>query len=163
LPKALAESKNNFSVSSSSMINLTRFCSFLSIHGNNNFSIINMLSQVKPHFTFYSMQYKGSSSLISGEKQTIRIEFLTLQGKPKHTTCRGTPSPQTSTVPIDSPFAARAHHLGIQCSTDPGYRRAVTALVPTIASMGDSVSGQVRDKVRAQLHSGTRFTGYHIS
>jgi hypothetical protein len=38
----------------------------------------------------------------------------------------------------------------------------VTALVSTIASMGDPVSGQVRRKVRAQLHSGTRFTGYHI-
>jgi hypothetical protein len=68
-----------------------------------------------------------------------------------------------STVPIDSPFAARAHRLGIQCSTDPGCRRAVIALVPTIASMGDLVSGRVRDKVRARLHSGTRFTGYHIS
>jgi hypothetical protein len=86
-----------------------------------------------------------------------------LQGKPKHTTCQGTPSPHTSTIPINSPFAARAHRLGIQCSTDPGCHRAVTALVPTIASMGDPVSGRVRRKVRARLHSGTRFTGYHIS
>jgi hypothetical protein len=39
----------------------------------------------------------------------------------------------------------------------------VTALVPTIASMGDLVSGKVRRKIHAQLHSGTRFTGYHIS
>jgi hypothetical protein len=122
-----------------------------------------MLSQVKPYFTFYSMQYKGSSSLISYEKHTIRIEFLTLLGKPKHTTCRGTPSPHTSTVPIDPLFTARTHRLGIQCSTDPGCRRAVTALVPTIASMGDPVSGQVRSKVRVRLHSGTRLTGYHIS
>jgi hypothetical protein len=123
-----------------------------------------MLSQVKPHFTFYSMQYKGSSSLISCEKQTIRIEFFkTLQGKPKHMTCRGTPSPHISTVSIDSTFMARAHRLGIQCSTDPDYRRAVTALVPTIASMGDPVSGEVRGKIRARLHLGTRFTGYHIS
>jgi hypothetical protein len=30
---------------------------------------------------------------ISCEKQTIQIKFLTLQGKPKHLTCRGTPSP----------------------------------------------------------------------
>src|SRR5688500_17869329 len=43
--------------------------------------------------TCYSMHYNGSSSLISCEKETIRIEFLSLQGKPKHTTCRGTPSP----------------------------------------------------------------------
>jgi hypothetical protein len=93
----------------------------------------------------------------------IRIEFLSLQGKPKHTTCQGTSSPHMSTVPIDSPFTARAHRLGIQCSTYPGYRRALTALVPTIASMGDLVSGQVRGKVHARLHLGTRFTGYHIS
>jgi hypothetical protein len=69
----------------------------------------------------------------------------------------------TSIVPIDSPFAARPHRLGIQCSTDPGCRPAVTALVPTIASMGDPISGRVRGKVRARLHAGTRFTGYHIS
>jgi hypothetical protein len=87
--------------------------------------------------TYYSMQYNGSSSLISCEKQTIRIEFLTLQGKPKHMTCQGTPTPHMSTVPIDSPFVARPHRLGIQCSTDPGRRRAVAALVPTISRMGD--------------------------
>jgi hypothetical protein len=63
---------------------------------------------------------------------------------------------------IDPPFAARAHRLGIQCSTDPGRRRAVAALVPTISRMGDLVSGQVRGKVRARLHLGTRLTGYHI-
>jgi hypothetical protein len=90
-------------------------------------------------------------------------QVLTLQGKPKHTTCRGTPSPHISTVPIDPPFATRAHLLGIQCSNDPGYRRAVTALVPTISEMGDHVSGRVRRKVHAWLHSGTRLTGYHIS
>jgi hypothetical protein len=32
----------------------------------------------------------------------IQIEFLSLQGKPKHTMWRGTPTPHTSTVPIDS-------------------------------------------------------------
>jgi hypothetical protein len=109
------------------------------------------------------MQYNGSSSLISCEKQTIRIEFLTLQGKPKHTTCRGTSSPHMSTVPINFSFAVRPHRLGVQCSTDPGRRRAVAALVPAISRMGDPVSGRVRDKVHARLHSGTRHTGYHIS
>jgi hypothetical protein len=68
-----------------------------------------------------------------------------------------------SIVLIDSPFAARAHRLGVQCSTDPGHRRAVATLVPTISRMGDPVLGRVRDKVRARLHSGTRFIGYHIS
>jgi hypothetical protein len=93
----------------------------------------------------------------------MRIGFLPLQGKPKHTTCQGTLTPHMSTIPIDSPFVSRPRRLGIQCSTDPGCRRAVTALVPTIASLGDPVSGRMRDKVRARIHSGTRFTGYYIS
>jgi hypothetical protein len=52
----------------------------------------------------------------------------------------------------------RAHRLGIQCLTDPDYRRAVTTLVPTITGMGDHVSGRVRGKVCCQVHSGTRLT-----
>jgi hypothetical protein len=100
---------------------------------------------------------------LAARSRRFESSFKTLQGKPKHTTCQGTPSPHMSTVPIDSPFASRPHRLGIQCSTDPGCRRAVTALVPTISRMGDPVSGRMRDKVRARLHSGTRFTGYHIS
>jgi hypothetical protein len=45
----------------------------------------------------------------------------------------------------------------------PGYRRAKAALVPTISSMGEPVSGTVRSKVCGQVQSGTRFIGYHIS
>jgi hypothetical protein len=41
--------------------------------------------------------------------------------------------------------------------------RVVTTLVPTFASIGDQVSGQVRDKVCARLQLGTRLTDYHIS
>jgi hypothetical protein len=108
--------------------------------------------------TCYSMQYNGSSSLISCDKQTIRIEFLSLQGKPKHTTWRGTPSPHISTVPIDSSSTDRADRLGVQCLTDPDCRRAVTTLVPTITGMGDHVSGRMRGKVCCQVHSGTRLT-----
>jgi hypothetical protein len=52
----------------------------------------------------------------------------------------------------------RAHRLGVQCHTDPDYRRAVTALVPTITGMGDHVSGRVRGYVCGQVHSGTRLT-----
>jgi hypothetical protein len=55
-----------------------------------------------------------------------------------------------------------AHDLGVQCSTDHGCRRAMTTLVPTIASMGNSVSGPMRDKVYGQVQSGTRLIGYHI-
>jgi hypothetical protein len=52
----------------------------------------------------------------------------------------------------------RAHHLGVQCLTDPDCRRAVTTLVPTITGMGDHVSGRVRSKVCCQVQSGTRLT-----
>jgi hypothetical protein len=93
---------------------------------------------------YYSMQYNGSSSIISCEKQTIRIEFLSLQGKPKHTTWRGTPSPHTSTS-LSIPWQQKgAHRLGVQCLTDPDCCRAETALVPTITGMGDHVSGRMR-------------------
>jgi hypothetical protein len=105
LPKALAESKDQVLALSSFSVTLLRLnVYYLLIHGIEQFSNQHLLST--HHIsTCYSMQYNGSSSLISCEKQTIRIEFLSLQGKPKHTTWRGTPSPHTSTVPIDSPSA----------------------------------------------------------
>jgi hypothetical protein len=39
----------------------------------------------------------------------------------------------------------------------------MTAIAPTIASMGDHVSGQVRSNGCARLHVGTQIIGYHIS
>jgi hypothetical protein len=39
---------------------------------------------------------------LAARSRRFESSFLSLQGKPKHTTCRGTPSPHTSTVPIDS-------------------------------------------------------------
>jgi hypothetical protein len=57
----------------------------------------------------------------------------------------------------------RAHHLGIQCLTDPDCRRAVTALVPTITGMGDHVSGRVRGKVAARFNWVLGLPIYHIS
>jgi hypothetical protein len=99
--KALAKSKSSFSFSSFSVI-LLRLNAFLANHTwyqtfSNQHLLPNQLIS-----TYYSMQYNGSSSLISCEKKTIWIEFLSLQGKPKHTMWRGTLSPDTSTVPIDS-------------------------------------------------------------
>jgi hypothetical protein len=99
--KALAESNNKFSFSSFSVtllrlkVNLSNHTWYQTFYQPTSFA--------NQHIsTYYSMQYNGSSSLISCKKQTIRTEFLSLQGKPKHTTWRGTPSPHTSTVPIDS-------------------------------------------------------------
>jgi hypothetical protein len=109
-------------------------------------------------FTCYSMQYNGSSSLISCEKQMIRIEFLSLQGKPKQTTWRGTPSPHTSIIPIDSLATDQGSPPWRTMPHCPYCRRAVTALVSTITGMGNNVSGRVRGKVCGQVHSGTRLT-----
>ena len=128
-----------------------------------SFRTINILSQISLFSLFTQCSTRGQAVSLAARSRRFESSFKTLQGKPKHTICRDTPSPHTSTIPIDSPFAARPHHLGIQCSTDPGRRRVVAALVPTISRMGDLVSRQVRGKVRARLHSGTRFTGYHIS
>jgi hypothetical protein len=132
-------------------------CIIYSFMVSSKFSSQHLLSH--HHFyTCYSMQYNGSSSLISCEKQTIRIEFLSLQGKPKHTTCRAL-RPHTHQPSPSIPWQQiRAHRLGVQCLTDPDCRRAVTALVPTITGMGDHVSGCVRGKVYGQVHSGTRLT-----
>jgi hypothetical protein len=57
----------------------------------------------------------------------------------------------------DPTYVNRPHRFPVRVQASPPWhtilRRAVTALVPTIASMGDPVSGRVRDKVRARLHS----------
>jgi hypothetical protein len=102
MPKALAGSKNQvLAFSSFSVTLLRRNVYYILIHGIKQFSNQHLFPKHRIS-TCYSMQYNGSSSLISCEKQTIQIEFLSLQGKPKHTTRRGTPAPHTSTVPIDS-------------------------------------------------------------
>jgi hypothetical protein len=57
----------------------------------------------------------------------------------------------------------RAHHLGVQCLTDPDCHRAVTALVPTITGMGDHVSGRVSGYVCGWFNQVLGFPIYHIS
>jgi hypothetical protein len=111
LPKALAESKNQVLAFSSFSVTLLRLnVYYLLIHGIKQFSNQHLLPN--HHIsTCYSMQYNGSSSLISYKKKMIRIEFLSLQGKPKHTTWRGTPSPHIN----------RPHRF-------PGNRSGLTAL-----------------------------------
>jgi hypothetical protein len=47
---------------------------YLFIHGSKQFSQPTSFASILIS-TYYSMQYNGSSSLISCEKQTIRIEF----------------------------------------------------------------------------------------
>jgi hypothetical protein len=61
-----------------------------------------MLSQETSfHFLLDAVQGVKQSHLLREADDSNRV--LTLQGKPKHTTCRGTPSPHTSAIPIDSP------------------------------------------------------------
>jgi hypothetical protein len=95
--------------------------------------------------TYYSMQYNGSSSLISCEKQTIRIEFFK-PCKVNLNTRRGEAlRPHTHQPSPSIPWQQKgAHRLGVQCLIDSDCRRAVTALVPTITGMGDHVSGRVK-------------------
>jgi hypothetical protein len=119
---------------------------YLLIHDIKQFSNQHLLPN--HHIsTCYSMQYNGSSSLISCEKQTIRIEFLSC--KVNLNTRRGEAlRPQTHQPSPSIPWQQiRAHRLGVQCLTDSDCRRAVTALVPTITGMGDHVSGRVRGYV----------------
>jgi hypothetical protein len=158
LPKALAEFQNQVLALSNLSVTLLRLnMYYLHIHGSKHFSSQHLVST--HHIsTCYSMQYNGSSSLISCEKQTIRIEFLSLQGN-LNTRHVGALRPHTN-QPSPSILwqQIRAHCLGVQCLTDPDSRRAVTALVPTITGMGDHVSGRVRGYVCGQVHSGTRLT-----
>jgi hypothetical protein len=158
LPKALAEFLNQvLSLSNLSVTLLRLNMYYLLIHGSKHF-ISQHLVSTHHISTCYSMQYNGSSSLISCEKQTIRIEFLSLQGN-LNTQHVGALHPHTHQPSPSIPWQQiRAHRLGVQCLTDPDYRRAVTALVPTITRMGDHVSGRVRGYVCGQVHSGIRLT-----
>jgi hypothetical protein len=159
LPKALAESKNQVLAFANFSVTLLRLNVYLSNHTwYQTFSNQQLLPS--HHIsTCYSMQYNGSSSLSSCEKQTIRIEFF-YPGKVKLNTRRGEALRPHTHQPSPSILwqQIRAHCLGVQCLTDPDCRRAVTALVPTITGMGDHVSGRVRGKVYCQVQSGTRLT-----
>jgi hypothetical protein len=148
LPKALAEFLNQVLTLSNLSVTLLRInVYYLLIHSSKHYERSTSYISTHHSSTCYSMQYNGSSSLIGCEKQTIRIEFLSLQGKPKHTTWRGTPSPHTSTVPIDSPSTDQGSPPWHTMPHWSDCRRAVTALVPTITGMGDYVSGRLRGKV----------------
>jgi hypothetical protein len=158
LPKALAESKNQVLAFSSFSVTLLRLNVYLSNHTwYQTFSNQQLLPS--HHIsTCYSMQYNGSSNLISCEKRTIRIEFLSLQGKPKHTTYRGTPSPHTSTIPIDSSAADQGSPPWRTMPHWPRLPSCSDCTCTTITRMRDHVLGRVRGKVCCQVQSGTRLT-----
>ena len=163
MPKALAEFANQVLALSSLSVTLLRLnVYYLVIHGIKHLAI-NNFSQV---ITFPLVtQCSSMDQAVSLAARSRRFESSFYPCKinlnPRHV---GALRPHTHQPSPSIPRQQiRAHRLGVQCLTDPDCRRAVTALVPTIASMGDPVSGRMRDKVRARLHSGTRFTGYHFS
>jgi hypothetical protein len=102
LPKALAEFINQVLALSSFSVTLLRLNVYLSNYtwyqtfSNHNFCHVISFPLVT--------QCSSMDQAVSLATRSRRFEssFQTLQGKPKHTTWRGTPSPHTSTVPIDS-------------------------------------------------------------
>src|SRR6187455_3148706 len=87
-------------------------------------SIFSNQHLLSPHHisTCYSMQYNGSSSLISCEKQTIRIEFFYPCKVNLNTRHAGALRPHTYQPSPSIPWQhIRAHRLGVQCPTDPDW------------------------------------------
>jgi hypothetical protein len=158
LPKALAESKNQVLAFSSFSVTLLRLNVYLFSHTWYQTFSNQQLLPSQHISTCYSMQYNRSSSLISCEKQMIRMSFYPC--KVNLNTQRGEAlRPHTHQPSPSIPWQQiRAHRLGVQCLTDPNCRLAVTALVPTITGMRDHISGRVRGKVCGQVHSSTRLT-----
>ena len=137
LPKALAKFINQVLALSSFSVTLLRLNVYLYNHTWYQTFSNQQLSPSHHISTCYSMQYNGSSSLISCEKQTIRIEFfypckVNLNTRRGKALCPHTHQPSPS-IPWQQ---TRAHRLGVQCLTDPDCRRAVTTLVPTINRNG---------------------------
>jgi hypothetical protein len=128
-------------------------CTYLIIHGIKHLAINNFCQVIMfPLVTqCSSMDQAVSLAAIRIEFQPCKVNLNTRHGEALR--------PHTHQSSPSIPWQQiRAHRLSIQCLTDPDYRRAVTALVPTITGMGDHVSGRVRGKVCGQVHSGTRLT-----
>jgi hypothetical protein len=132
-------------------------CIYLIIHGIKHLAI-NIFCQIN---TFPLVtQCSSMDQAVSLAARSRRFESSLYPCKVNLNTRRGEalrphtyqPSPSIPHQQI------RAHHLGVQCLTDPDCRRAVTTLVPTITGIGDHVSGCVRNKVCCQVYSGTRLT-----
>jgi hypothetical protein len=132
-------------------------CTYLIIHGIKHLAINNFCQVITfPLVT----QCSSMDQAVSLAARSRRFESSFYRCKVNLNTRRGEalrphtyqPSPSIPRQQIS------AHRLGVECLTDPDYRRVVTALVPTITRMGDHVSGHVRGKVYCQVQSGTRLT-----
>jgi hypothetical protein len=130
---------------------------YLVIHGIKHLAINNLCQVITiPLVT----QCSSMDQAVSLAARSRRFESSFYTCKVNLNTRRGEAlRPHTHQPSPSIPRQQRgAHRLGIQCLTDPGCRRAVTALVPTITGMGDHVSGRVRRAIYCQVHSGTRLT-----
>jgi hypothetical protein len=77
---------------------------YLIIHGIKHLAINNFGQAITFPLVTQCSSMDQAVSLATRSRQ-FESSFLSLQGKPKHMTWRGTLSPHTSTVPIDSPPA----------------------------------------------------------
>jgi hypothetical protein len=136
---------------------------YLLIHGSKQNLAINIFCHI---ITFLLVtQCSTMDQAVSLAARSRRFESSFYPCKVNLNTRRGEAlRPHTHQPSPSIPRQQRgAHHLGVQCLTDPDCRREVTALVPTITGMGDHVSGHMRRAICCQVHPGTRLTDYHIS
>jgi hypothetical protein len=132
-------------------------CIYLIIHGIKHLAI-NIFCQIN---TFPLVtQCSSMDQAVSLAARSRRFESSFYPCKVNLNTRRGEAlRPHTYQLSPSIPRQWKgAHRLGVQCLTDPDYRRAVIALVRTITGMGDHVSGRVRRAICGQVHSGTRLT-----
>jgi hypothetical protein len=132
-------------------------CTYLIIHGIKHLAINNFCQVITfPLVTKCSnmdqaVSLAARSRRLESSFYPCKVNLNTRRGEALHPhTYQSSPSIPRQQI--------RAHHLGVQCLTDPQCHRAVTALVPTITGMGDHVSGRVSGKVCYQVQSGTRLT-----
>jgi hypothetical protein len=132
-------------------------CTYLVIHGIKHLAINNFCQVIT--FSLVT-QCSSMDQAVSLAARSRRFESSFYPCKVNLNTRHGEAlRPHTHQPSPSIPWQQiRAHRLGVQCLTDPDYRRVVTALVLTITGMGDHVSGRVRGKVCGQVQSGTRLT-----
>jgi hypothetical protein len=132
-------------------------CTYLVIHGIKHLAINNFCQVIT--FSLVT-QCSSMDQAVSLAARSRRFESSFYPCKVNLNTRHGEAlRPHTHQPSPSIPWQQiRAHRLGVQCLTDPDYRRVVTALVPTITGMGDHVSGHVRGYVCGQVHLGTRLT-----
>jgi hypothetical protein len=122
-----------------------------------------MLSQVNLISLFTQCSTRGQAVPLAARSRRSQSSFKPCKVN-LYTRHVGALHPHTRQLSPSIPWQKnRAHGLAYNAPIVLGCRRATAALVPTIASMGEPVSGPVRGIVYGQVQSGIRLIGYHIS